>query len=222
MANLLTPAATPAGTGGALGDAVRGNGELSTLFTTLLVAQIRNQNPLEPQDPSQFVNQLTQLSQTESLQSLARQGAASASMMESMQVLSLGAQVGSQVMVATDRVQVAGERIEGVVTLDNASAATTVVLTGADGAEARIPLGTLPPGEAAFAIDPAQLGLKPGAYALKVEAEGQQASRIEVAGELGSVKLSMSGGVVLTVSHLGEVAPTSVTRFNGRTPADRN
>ncbi|RZI59199.1 MAG: hypothetical protein EOP37_12495, partial [Rubrivivax sp.] len=42
----------------------------SSLFTTLLVAQIKNQDPLSPQDPSQFVSQLTQLSQVESMQKL--------------------------------------------------------------------------------------------------------------------------------------------------------
>jgi hypothetical protein len=63
------------------------------MFTKLLVAQIQNQDPLEPTDPSQFVNQLTQLSQTESLQTLASQATASASLLQSLQALALGAQV---------------------------------------------------------------------------------------------------------------------------------
>jgi len=216
MNTLLNGTGQSTGSTGAVSGAISGNGELSTLFTTLLVAQIRNQNPLEPQDPSQFVNQLTQLSQTESLQNLAKQGAASASMLESMQVLSLGSQVGSRLMVRTDRVTVGTDTIDGVVTLDNASATTAVVLTAANGTETRIPLGTRAPGEAAFEIDPAKLGLPPGSYALKVETDGKQNSRIEIAGQLDSVKLSMAGSVVLNVSHLGEVAPDAVTRFNGR------
>ncbi|ARN21264.1 flagellar hook capping FlgD N-terminal domain-containing protein [Piscinibacter gummiphilus] len=222
MTTLLNGTTNTSGSSGAVSNAISGNGELSTLFTTLLVAQIRNQNPLEPQDPSAFVNQLTQLSQTESLQNLARQGAASASMMESMQVLSLGSQVGSQLMINTDKVTVGTEKIDGVVTLENASATTAVVLKAADGAETRITLGTLPPGEAAFSIDPAKLGLKPGSYTMKVETSAEQKPRIEIAGTLESVKLSMAGGVVLNVSHLGEVAPDSVTRFNGRLQAATN
>ena len=222
MTTLLNGTTNTSGSSGAISSAISGNGELSTLFTTLLVAQIRNQNPLEPQDPSAFVNQLTQLSQTESLQNLSRQGAASASMMESMQVLSLGSQVGSQLMINTDKVTVGTEKIDGVVTLENASATTAVVLTAADGAETRIALGTRAPGEAAFLIDPAALGLKPGSYTMKVETESAQKPRIEVAGTLESVKLSMAGGVVLNVSHLGEVAPDSVTRFNGRLQAASN
>jgi len=216
MNTLLHGTAQSTGSSNAVSSAISGNGELSTLFTTLLVAQIRNQNPLEPQDPSQFVNQLTQLSQTESLQNLAKQGAASASMLESMQVLSLGSQVGSRLMVKTDHVTVGTDTIDGVVTLDSASGTTAVVLTAADGTETRIPLGTRAPGEAAFAIDPAKLGLKPGSYALKVETDARQNTRIDIAGQLDSVKLSMAGSVVLNVSHLGEVAPDAVTRFNGR------
>ena len=40
------------------------------VFLQLLVAQIRNQNPLEPTDGIQFVTQLTQFSQLEQLQAI--------------------------------------------------------------------------------------------------------------------------------------------------------
>ena len=38
--------------------------DTSRMFTKLLVAQVRNQDPLSPNDPAAFVSQLTQLSQT--------------------------------------------------------------------------------------------------------------------------------------------------------------
>src|ERR1700761_8917448 len=65
------------------------------MFTKLLVAQIQNQDPLSPTDPPQFVNQLAQLSQTESLQNLATLTSNNSSVLQSMQILALGAQVGS-------------------------------------------------------------------------------------------------------------------------------
>lgn len=37
------------------------------MFLKLLVAQIQNQNPLDPQDPTQFLGQLTQYSMLEQL-----------------------------------------------------------------------------------------------------------------------------------------------------------
>ncbi|HEY1228830.1 MAG TPA: flagellar hook capping FlgD N-terminal domain-containing protein, partial [Ramlibacter sp.] len=65
------------------------------MFTKLLVAQIQNQDPLTPQDPTTFVNQLSQLSQTEALQNLSQLSSANASILQSMQTLAMGSQVGS-------------------------------------------------------------------------------------------------------------------------------
>lgn len=196
--------------------------EASKLFTTLLVAQIRNQNPLEPTDPSQFVNQLTQLSQVESLQALAAQSAASASIIDSMQVIALGAQVGSNVTVRSDRVVLEGEPVDAILTLAKASAQTELVLTGADGVQHRVALGSRKAGETPLRIDPAALGLAPGVYSIAAATDGGEAASLEVAGRLDGVKLSSDGSVVLQVSHLGEVAPESITRFNGRSDAATN
>ena len=110
-------AATSAGTGLSL----TGAAATSDMFTKLLVAQIRNQDPLSPTDPSQFVNQLTQLSQTESLQALASQSTTNASLLQSLQALALGAQVGSGVSVATDHVSLDGNAVDGHFTLAGAA-----------------------------------------------------------------------------------------------------
>jgi flagellar basal-body rod modification protein FlgD len=100
------------------------------MFTKLLVAQIQNQDPLSPSDPSQFVQQLTQLSQTEALQSLASLTSNNASVLQSMQVLGLGAQVGSDVMAAATAVQLDGAKVGGSLTLGSNSSKTQLVLTG--------------------------------------------------------------------------------------------
>jgi len=60
------------------GGASAGSGEKSGLtalaerdtFLKLLVAQVRNQDPLSPQEPIEFVSQLTQFSQLETLLSM--------------------------------------------------------------------------------------------------------------------------------------------------------
>ena len=47
-------------------DAIAANGSsVSSMFTTLLVAQIKNQDPLNPTDGTQFVSQLAQFSELE-------------------------------------------------------------------------------------------------------------------------------------------------------------
>ncbi|MBS1190266.1 MAG: flgD [Rhodocyclaceae bacterium] len=197
-------------------------GAPSELFTKLLVAQIKNQNPLEPSDPSQFVNQLTQLSQMESLQKLAQQGSANAALLQSMQAVALGAQVGSQVAVRSDRVNLASQPVEAGFSLQSASSQVTAVLTGPGGGEHRIPLGPRGAGDARFTLDPARLGLAPGAYSLRIETDSKETPATEVYGQLSSVKVAATGSVMLNVAQVGEVLPTAVTQFNGRPAAQAN
>jgi flagellar basal-body rod modification protein FlgD len=193
-----------------------GTSENKDMFTKLLVAQIRNQDPLAPSDPSQFVNQLSQLSQTEALQQLAQTQSASASVLQSLQVLAMGAQVGSEVSVSASRVRLGSDPVSGNVQLGAASSATSLVLTGVDGQQHRISLPTHGAGSLPFTIDPSALGLAPGNYSISAEASDGTKPAVEVAGRLESVRMSGNGGIVLQVAGIGEVDPSSVTGFNGK------
>ncbi len=190
--------------------------ETADMFTKLLVAQIRNQDPLSPSDPTQFVNQLSQLSQTEALQNMAKMNSTSASVLQSLQVLALGAQVGSDVVVATDTLQLDGEKVAGSITLSSPSATNELVLTGADGVQHKVALGSHGAGAVPFSIDPVALGLAPGKYAVSVTAANGQQPEIEVNGRLDAVRMTASGGILLKVAGVGEVAPSYVTGFNGK------
>jgi flagellar basal-body rod modification protein FlgD len=185
------------------------------MFTKLLVAQIQNQDPLSPQDPTQYVNQLSQLSQTEALQNLSQTTTASASVLQSLQTLAMGGQVGSDVTVATDTVKLDGSKLHGTVQLNGLSSSTSLVLTGVDGQQHAIDLG---PGSGAqsFTIDPDALGLAPGTYKIQAKPSDGSSPTIEVAARLNSVRVNGSS-VVLQVANIGEVAPSSVTGFNGKT-----
>ncbi|RSZ55648.1 flagellar basal body rod modification protein [Massilia atriviolacea] len=193
--------------------------ETQDMFTKLLVAQIRNQDPLEPSDPAQFVNQLSQLSQTEAMQSLAKLNSTSASVLESIQTLALGAQVGSDITVATSSVRLDGTPLKASITLGAASATNTVTLTGADGVKHDVQLGSRGSGPQTFSIDPVALGLAPGKYDIKVQTSAGAQDAIDVIGRLDSVRMSAGGGVILKVAGIGDVAPSSVTGFNGKSGA---
>jgi flagellar basal-body rod modification protein FlgD len=193
--------------------------ENKDMFTKLLVAQIRNQDPLAPTDPSQFVNQLSQLSQTEALQDLAKTQSASASLLQSLQVLAMGAQVGSSVSVATPSVRVGDAPFTATVRLGAASSATTVTLLGADGQPRQLTLPAHGSGPQGFTIDPLALGLAPGNYAISAQAADGTAQAVEVTGRLDSVRMSASGGVLLQVANIGEVDPSAITGFNGKASA---
>ncbi|MGO4377349.1 flagellar hook capping FlgD N-terminal domain-containing protein [Pseudoduganella sp. RAF53_2] len=218
--SLFTNAAAQAANATSTSSAVTGSAD-KDMFTKLLVAQIKNQDPLSPQDPSQFVQQLTQLSQTEALQNLANLTSSNASVLQSMQVLALGAQVGSDVMTTTDTVQVGSSKINGEFTLDASSAKTSVVLTGSNGVETSIPMGTLAAGTVPFAIDPQALGLPEGSYNIKV-VTSTGTGTVDVAGRLNSVRLGTAGSVVLNVANVGEVSPNAITAFNGKSSTATN
>ena len=188
------------------------------MFTKLLVAQIKNQDPLSPQDPSQFVQQLTQLSQTEALQNLASLTTANASVLQSMQVLAMGAQVGSDVMVQSSQVSIDGHKVVGEATLGSSSAKTSLVLTGSNGQQVEIVMGTLPAGTHQFTIDPAALGLPAGSYSMRLASESNPNAPLAVLGRLDSVQVGAAGSVTVKIDTVGEVSPSAITAFRGKTP----
>jgi flagellar basal-body rod modification protein FlgD len=186
------------------------------MFTKLLVAQIRNQDPLTPQDPTTYVNQLSQLSQTEALQNLSQMSSANAGILQSMQTLAMGSQVGAEVTVATSTLKLDGGKVHGSIQLNGASSATSLVLTGVDGKQHTIELGAHSSGPQSFTIDPDALGLPPGTYAIQAKSSDGTSPQIEVAARLNSVRVT-AAGLVLQVANVGEVDPSSITGFNGKT-----
>jgi flagellar basal-body rod modification protein FlgD len=206
-------------TGGssAVSNAISSNGEVSNLFTTLLVAQIKYQNPLEPQDPSEFVSQMTQLSQMETLQAMTKQTGANGAMLESLQVLTLGGQVGTSVAVATDRIVLDSQPVTGRFTLADGSDEVALIIRGANGTQKRIDFGVRSAGDVSFSIDPRSLGLEPGSYSIAVSTGNGQTPAVEIEGTLESVRMSRTDGLIINVSGVGQTVPTAITAFNGKT-----
>lgn len=196
--------------------AVKGNGLGVTgdMFMTLLVAQIKNQDPLNPQDASQFVTQLSQLSQTSSLQALVSQGKSAATQMDSLQTLLLGARIGSDVSVRSSSVELGTQALNGRFDLASGSSATSLVLTDALGQTHSVALGARGVGVNTFSLDPASLGLAPGRYSIAVKTDGGETPAVDITGKLESVRVSASSGVVLKVANVGETGSSAITGFN--------
>jgi len=208
------------GTAAAATKTITGNGNVTDLFTKLLVAQIKNQDPTSPTDPSQMVNQLTQLSQMESLQALSQQGAAQASLLSSLQMLSLGAQVGSSVQVQASQLKLDAQPVEARFTLASSSK-TQLVLTGSDGVEQRIDIGQRGVGLNSYTLDPKALGLTAGNYQVRIEDAIGQATPLEIVATITGVRLAGNGQALVQLGSLGEYAPSAITQFNGR-PATKS
>lgn len=191
-----------------------GLGVSGDMFMTLLVAQIKNQDPLNPQDPSQFVTQLSQLSQTSALQSLVSQGKSAATQMDSLQTLLLGARIGSDVSVRSNSVELGTQLVSGRFELASGSSETNLVLTDALGQAHSVALGSRGVGLNTFSLDPASLGLAPGRYSIAVKTDGSETPAVDITGKLESVRVSGSSGVVLKVAGVGDIASSAITGFN--------
>ncbi|HJV05932.1 MAG TPA: flagellar hook capping FlgD N-terminal domain-containing protein [Chromobacteriaceae bacterium] len=189
---------------------------LSDMFTKLLVAQIQHQDPLQPTDPSQFVNQLTQLSQVEALQKMAILSGNTATSLASLQAQSLGAQVGSNIMVKTQTLELSDQTVHGGFALSSGSANTAIVLTGLDGVRHTVDLGPQAAGSVQFSLDPAKLGLAPGPYSVAISTDSGLSPDVEVLGQLQGVRVGANNTTQLSVSGVGVVDASAITQFNGR------
>jgi flagellar basal-body rod modification protein FlgD len=102
-------------------------------FLKLMLAQLKNQDPMKPQDPSAFLTQLAQFSQVTGIEKMNETiGSLSDSLMSS-QVLSGTSMVGRDVLASGTTGQLAeGGSISGAVDIPKAATAVTVrVLDGA-------------------------------------------------------------------------------------------
>lgn len=211
---------TNAGVNGASnGNGQPGGNDLSNMFTNLLVAQIRHQDPLSPMEASQFVTQYAQMSQVQAMETMTQLSSSTAALQESMLVVNLAAQVGSSVMVATDKIAVTDQPVTLGLVLDSASSETAAVFTDDAGKTYRIPLSELAAGETQISIDPTQHELPPGKYTVKIETSSGEQPRTEVFGRLDGVRLDGMGSVMLHVAGIGDVATTDISRFLGRSSA---
>lgn len=189
---------------------------MNNLFMQLLVAQIQNQDPLNPTDGTEYVGQLAQLTQVQSMETMSQLMANNAVLMDNLQTLSTGNLVGQKVMVQTDTLQSDGStNIEGRLTLDHAANTVTVIVKDESGNETKIELGKQEAGSVDFTLNPQELGLKEGKYTMTVMTDNEPAKvPIEVGGVVNNVRIPLDGtATMLNISGIGEVAYHNITQF---------
>ncbi|MEX5574594.1 flagellar hook assembly protein FlgD [Pseudomonas lijiangensis] len=124
-------------------------------FLQLLVTQMKNQNPLDPQDNTQFVAQLAQFSSLESMQNLTSTVDSIATSYKSSQALQASSLVGRSVIVETGTTQVdTSKGLSGSVVVPASTSATTVkVYDSSNNQIDTIDLGAKGAGNASFTWD---------------------------------------------------------------------
>ena len=113
-------------------------------FLTLMLAQLRNQDPMKPTDPTAFLSQLAQFSQVTSTQNVEAKIGELTDSLRATQVLNGTSLVGRDILASTDSATfTTGTTLKGVVDIPEGASSAQVevrdsagqlILLGAEGA----------------------------------------------------------------------------------------
>ncbi|PTR29639.1 MULTISPECIES: flagellar hook assembly protein FlgD [unclassified Pseudomonas] len=188
-------------------------------FLQLLVTQLKNQNPLEPQDNGAFVAQLAQFSSLEGITTLNNTVSGLASNYNSSQALQASSLVGRSVIAPGDKAVVdTTKSLSGTVVVPSSVASATLKITDAAGKTVRtIDLGSQKAGNASFIWDgknDAGETVPAGTYTFGATStiDGQSVALItNLPATVNSVTISQTGGeLMLNLAGLGSVALSKV------------
>lgn len=188
---------------------------LQNEFISLMVAQIQNQDPLNPLDGTEYVGQLAQFSQVQSMENMSSLMQNSMVLLDNMQVLSTAGLVGQTVYVSGSEFELTDAPQSGKVELDYASSQVNLIIADEFGQTTKLPLGAHPAGDVDFTIDPEALGLKPGNYTVSVEVQdGQSSPNVLLAGTVEQVRIPSTGGsAMVNIAGVGSVPFYQITQF---------
>jgi flagellar basal-body rod modification protein FlgD len=191
-------------------------------FMELMIAQLKNQNPLEPQDNGQFISQLAQFSSLEEMQKLSGSVDDVVSQFRSTQALQASAMVGRTVLAPSNfGVLGASGQISGNVEVPATTAGLRVSIENGAGERVRqLDLGGQSAGVVGFNWDGKDgngNSLPPGSYRIAAEAsypDGQQQLGTMVSANVDSVSLGQGGSVTLNLAGMGSIALSDVQQIN--------
>jgi flagellar basal-body rod modification protein FlgD len=186
-------------------------------FLSLLIQQMRNQDPTQPMDSSQMVSQLAQINQVSATQNLQTSFDALAQSMQGNQLLQASSMVGRSVTVPSAVGRLQGGALDGAVNVPDGGGRTFVRITDSAGNVVRtIDMGTQVAGLANFNWD--GVGddgqpLPPGVYGLTAQV-GTAAAATYVSGKVAGVGMTGADGAYLDVDGFGGVLLSQVARVN--------
>jgi flagellar basal-body rod modification protein FlgD len=219
--NATTPSAS-APTSAATASANGLSGLSMSDFLTLMTAQLKNQDPLNPTDSNQFLSQLSALSTVEGISQLNGTLSSLSTSMLSSQALTSAALVGHNILApASSASYVSGSSLSGAVQLPSGANAAIVTISDQSGAVVKQMIASGSSGLANFSWDGTTTGgtaAPSGTYNVAATAlvGGQSTSASTLlAGTVSSVTLAGSnGGVALNTPQLGAIALGSVQQID--------
>jgi len=204
-----------------------------TAFLELMITQMNNQDPLSPQDNTDFIAQLAQFSSVEGLERLNSSFDKFSGNFMSNQALQASSLVGRSVTVPTDTTYLAnGGIVSGSVDVPQASSNVQISLYDSSGSlVGQVPLGAREAGEVVFRFDGQYMEVDgelidwsageepfaPGDYKFDVNANinGEaQSLATSLSANVNSVTLADNGGIILNLAGVGAVNISAVKQFN--------
>jgi flagellar basal-body rod modification protein FlgD len=186
-------------------------------FLNLLVAQLNNQNPLEPQGNGEFIAQLAQFSQVEGIEKLNTSMGSLLTGYQSSQALQASSLVGRKVIIPSDKAVVdTSESFKASLVLPVSSSNVYVnIYDQAGSVVSRVNLGEQAAGNVSFIWDGKDASgnlLPPGTYKFEAQAtyaEGTKGLYTMLPANVDSVTL---GGkeLMLNLAGLGSVPMSQV------------
>jgi flagellar basal-body rod modification protein FlgD len=207
------------GTGAAANSSTLGG----TNFLTLMLAQLKNQDPTSPVDSNQFLNQLASLSTVQGITQLNTSFSTLSSSMVSSQALQASSLLGHQALVASKTAALAANgTVTGAISVPQTTSQAVVNISDSSGVLVRqINLGAQATGMADFSWDGKQADgsrAPAGTYTLSAQfvgATSATAAATYVNGTVQSVTMGAgTTGLTLNVSGLGSVAFSNVKQIS--------
>lgn len=188
------------------------------VFLELMVTQMKNQNPLDPQNNSEFVAQLAQFSSVEGLDKLNNTMNNFVGSFQSSQALQASSMVGRMVKVdATNAYLPANGVVAGTIDLPQSTNDLKMVISDSKGQlVSEVLMGSQEAGEISFAwdgLDDQGTQHPPGLYNFKVLAniDGEPVQiGTALSANVDSVTVGANGAISLNVAGVGAVPMSGV------------
>ncbi len=192
-------------------------------FMQLLIAQLKNQDPLQPQENGDFLSQLAQFETAAGTKELQKSFDKFSASMQSNSALQASGLVGRNVLAPGGIAQLeSGSNVVGQVDLASSTTNLTIEIEDANGQLVKtIPMGTQAAGDVKFTWDGTDQNgnyLPPGGYRIRARADvGTEtiAQDVLVSAKVDSVSIGQGGqGIKLNLSGLGSIELSAVKEIS--------
>lgn len=190
-------------------------------FLTLMIAQLENQDPLNPASNEDFIAQLAQFSSLEGLQNINTGIQDLATSFRSSQALEASALVGRQVEVSSDTATLTSAGpVRGTISLDTSTSNLKLFIETPDGQVVKTQdMGTQERGDIDFSWDGTNdsgLPVANGQYRVRATGliDGESTDiPLAIGANVNSVTIGQNDSMILNIEGVGAVPLSEVSRF---------